>query len=525
MNTRKNSTTDAEEQAPKTIRRYQSEYFSLPESEKNNEPELTAAILLQISKHEASLATDDHAEEKKSAIAADLVRLTKTFPLSLALNILIDASQHPLFLNSPAHQIITEGINKERSIYHSPLITGERTLAFVREYRISHQQEVDEFLVNPELLLMWINFATPLEISRLFQHFYHHDSKYYVQLRTMAAEECDAGNPGKALLCSTLMSHGKPTSFGAANIKKAATTIFKNERSEPYERTFKSLQFRLFPTTENMRIADECYINANKIELNTASFDSKSMQGASFANAKLDFSSFANIDLTGAVFTSSSLTGVNFNETKLRDACLRNANMTQCSLQHADLSNADLTSTNLSFANLQGANLTSANFDDANLEDAEFIITSNISQLLLSAELTRLHNMIKDHPQKTKLLRAICKHLINYTRTPEVSHATAAALLGIAKDHEIFGQHDELHYVKTSINYAISTYQSFYSTFQNGLFARHAPPADSAGSDLRYETREQKHLREEYEKRAANAAKRASNRPPMPDHPPPPVPH
>jgi hypothetical protein len=240
------------------------------------------------------------------------------------------------------------------------------------------------------------------------------------------------------------------------------------------------------------------------------------MQGASFIHASLDYSSFAKIDLTGAIFHSASLIGVNFSAAKLCGAQLQQANLSQCSLQGADLTNANFTSANLSFANLQQANLKDADLEDVTLNDAELISTHCFSQALLDAELTRLDNMIKDHPQKAKLRRAISLHILNHTRTPAVNDKTAAMLLKIAMNHQIFTQHDELHYVKTGINYAISTYETLFTTFQSTLFS--APPDAEALN--RYETKEQHLLRLEYEKREANAAKRPSNRPPMPDHPP-----
>ena len=517
MNTRTNRTTDAAEQGQKKTYSYSSMFFNLNATSDDTAEQISQAMIAQLSQHERTLHADTTSAEKKIAIAKDLIKLTTALPLSPALNILIEAARHDLFNNSPAHQIIVNAITKER-IHTSPLIVGKQTLSYVLQYQTTHGHEVEKLLNDPGLLLMWINLAPALEVSRLFQHFYQRDSMYHVRMRHLAVAEVEADNPGKALLCSALMSLGRPTEHGITSIKRALFKLKETEHIGQYSRVLKSLHARINPSIYNICGVTDCYINANSLELCTAEFSVDQLQGASFRKAKLDHAIFTKVNLTEAVFNDASLNYADFSHANLQNAKFNHANLAFCSLRYADLRDVNFTGTNLTQADLSGTRLDGIILEDAVFNDAKFLNSDDFRKQSLQDALTRLQLVIQGHPQNAKLRTAICHDIIRYTQSKNIACETAMSILKAAEAHPIFGHHKGMDYIKAGLNLAVSTYFSFRQTF----FPAESQPVEIA---TRHETSEQQLLREELEKRTANTVKSAFVQPPMPDHPPPPAPH
>ncbi len=148
---------------------YQSEYFSIysgdpAKPESSSDDFILRSTINALNKLNTKIKHTSDAVKQKSAIARDLVTLARSLSPNLCLNILIEASRHSIFSNVPAHQIIINAISRE-TLYRSPVIVSEHTLDKVKFLHVNNPVEVENFLKNPELLLIWINLA-----PRMKQH-------------------------------------------------------------------------------------------------------------------------------------------------------------------------------------------------------------------------------------------------------------------------------------------------------------------------------------------------------------------
>ncbi len=511
-------------------------HFQLPQLEstlpmspnkiRDDAERLSAMIEQQLNDHETllkleiSLASSDAAQQfattKSKELAEDLVALTRHLPHHLALNILIEASTHSLFQSTESAHIILEGINKE-NYKRSPLLTGELSFHFIQQLQITNPKDVELFLVNPDMLLLWIEKASAAEISKVFQYFYHRESEYLKHMRTLAEEEYKADSPAKALLCYTMMCPGRLSEGGAENVTKALEWLNAHEPANTYERTARSLRACINANNENIANANNCYINLNKLELPRANFEALQLHGASFKFAKMNSGIFVKSDMRGALLDKAVLINANFSHANLAGASLTNASLSHCLFDHTNLAHANLSGSDLSNAKFYHADLASTDLAHANLEHAAFFTHEHLATpAALNAELNRLHTMITGHKQEAKLRFAIISDLIVRTKPMNNSMANnndsrMIKPLKVAYDHPICNQHKDLHAVKTGVNLVLSAYHSFFKPVK-------------ADTPTIYETDEQKYLRMEIERRENQTAAPAE-RPPHPDKPPtPPAP-
>lgn len=484
---------------------YQSEFFSIPlpdaaQSESNKDETILRSVITALNNHSAKLKHTPDAAAKKSAIARDLVALVKTLPPNLCLNILIESSRHSLFANSPAHQIIFTAISRE-TLYRSPVIVGEHSLERIKSLHQNSPVEVEEFLKNPELLLIWIELANGLETSRLFKHYFQCDSLYYLKLLAIAKDEIASGQPGKAVLCAALMNAKRPASGDIRYIKQALDRLTENEPSSSYPRIIKSLNLYLDPTIDNFNKAAGCYINANFIEFNIAEFTAHDFRGARLTYCNLDLLRITNIDFGGACLDHASLSGIEMNSSNFSGASLIGANLTLSNFINNNFDGADFSGADFSYANLTRANLKNAIFDNATFDGTEFIDTNKFyDPLALEAELDRYHQMLLLHRNETRLRGAIVKHIIQFTHNPKVDTATAIAILTSTLSHDFSKQHNPVEILKTGATF-------FSNYFQAAFYKTDLPSVPSI------DTNEEKLLKPELEKRKAELASASAPRP------------
>lgn len=484
---------------------YQSDFFSIPlldaaQPESNKDEVILRSVVTALNHHSSNLKHAPDALAKKSAVARDLVALVKTLPPNLCLNILIESSRHSLFTNSPAHQIIFAAISRE-TLYRSPVIVGEHTLEKVKFLHQSNPVEVENFLRNPELLLIWIEHADGLETSRLFKYYFQCDSLYYLKLLAIAKEEIAIGQPGKAVLCAALMNAKRPASGDIHYIKQALVRLTENEPSSSYPRIIKSLNLYLDPTIDNFNKAAGCYINANFIELNIAEFTAHDFRGARLTSCNLDLLGITNIDFSGACLDHASLSGIEMNGSNFSGASLIGANLTLSNFINNNLDGADFSGADFSYANLTRANLKNAIFDNAIFDGTEFIVATKFyDPLALEAELDRYHHMLLLHRNETRLRGAIIKQIIQFTHHPEVDTATAVAILSSTLSHDFSKQHNPVELLKTGATF-------FSNYFQAAFYKTDLPSVPSI------DTNEEKLLKPELEKRKAELAAASAPRP------------
>lgn len=407
-----------------------------------------ARLLLEV-KSDPNRENNGYAARKAKIIADDLVFLTRQLPHHLALNILIESLSEPLFQDHDISHVILDGITKE-NYKNSTLITGEQSLDFVLKFQITNPKDVESFLKTPDWLLMWIDKASALETSRLFQQFYYPNSENFEIIRKLAAKEYDENNPGRALLCFTLMSPSRISEIGAEYVMRALRSLDECEPVNKYERVTRSLRTCILANSESILDAKDCYINLNKIKLPNTNFTSAQLRGANFKSAEFDNCIFANADLTGAIFDNAVLTGVDFS----------------------------------------GATLSHTSLKNANLKNAKFFRNEHFeSPAAFKAELNRLHTMIDGHKQETMLRTIIIESLIACTRNP-----LSINFLQIADEHPFCNKHKDMQVVKVGFNLALSAYNSLFNPVK-------VEP---------YQTEEQRLLREEIKDRkkllAASAA-------------------
>lgn len=495
MITRNDSTREAgKQQLPDS---YESEFFSLPSLHTSSDEYLLHVINTALSSYHAKFKHDADTVKMKSAIALDLVNLARILPPNRCLNILIEASRHTLFTNTPAHQIITSAITRE-TLYRSPMIVSEHTLGSVMLHKQNHPMDVDNFLKHPELLLIWINHAPALETSRLLKHFYQRDSRYYLHMLAAAKQEIAAGQPAKAVLCMALMNVNRPAAEDISNIEKAITWLAAIEPAGSYENIFTSLQVYLYPTIDNLNKAGGRYINANSLELCGVKFIAHDFRGARLKHAKLDCQSLTNINFTGACLDNAALSGTDLTGTNLTDASLVNANLSFSLLANTNLNGADFSSADLSYADLTRANLKNAKFDNANFDSSEFMSSSNFHDpLAFEAELDRLQDILTQHRNETRLRTAIIWNIIQFTRKSAIDTATAITILKAAHAHPISKQHQPIQVLKASADFVVNYAQA---ACKNLFFKTALPPLPVI------ETDEAKLLRLEYEKQEAQHA-------------------
>ena len=447
-----------------------------PATAKKNEDEAFARIKKRLS----ALVSDDVIEQK-NAIAFDLVRLTRKLPHRLALAVLLDATQHPLFEDKASRQIIINARHRE-SYQHSLLLKKSSTVEFIKEYASMNSKEVADFLKNPEQLLLWINQASALEVSRLIQEFFNRDDNNpnYVHIRNLAQREHESGKPGGSLLCYTILCPGRLSDEGIANVEEALTVLNECERPGKFDRVVKTLRASIHPTVENITAASDCFVNLNKLELASgsnlnslnlsgaklnqsklddvwlelANLSSAQLNGTSLMHAnlklsnlqaarmwyaKLDFADMSRANLSNALLDYSS-----FTTTKLFLANLRGASLCYAKLDRTDLTNADLrvanfTGADLSTAKLQRVNLLFTILEGAKIDGAEFFTRNNGSSL--TAELNHWQTMLSGHAYENELRTAILHDLIRYAKEfGPGRRATTINILNAAREHGLFKQ-------------------------------------------------------------------------------------
>lgn len=501
METRMNDAQEVKQLQPACV--YQSEYLTIPEYGKldvngSKDEYILRETINALNKNNAKLKYSSDAAKQKSAIARDLVTFVRTLSPNLCLSILIEASRHSIFSHAPAHQIIVNAISRE-TLYRSPVIVGDHTFAKVKFLHQTSPVEVENFLKNPELILIWINLAAATETSRLLNHYYQSDSLYYLRMAEAAKQEIASGQPAKAVLCTALMNAERPTADDAEHIKRALEWLAENEPAASYERIIKSVQLYLNPEADTFNKAAGCFINANAIELNIVKLTAHDFRGARLKKANLDYLSFANIDLSGACLDGASLSGVDMNSTNLSDASLVHANLTFSNFINNNFNNTDFSSADFSYADLTSANLKNAKFDNAIFEGTEFIVSHKFyDSLALEAELDRLHGMLLMHRNETRLREAVIQQIILFTHKSEVDTATATTIVKTALSHDFSKQYNPVELLKTGANFVSSYAQAAY---QNLFFTAELPRVPAI------ETNEERLLNQELAKlEALNAA-------------------
>ncbi|HTM64661.1 MAG TPA: pentapeptide repeat-containing protein [Gammaproteobacteria bacterium] len=474
--------------------------------------EIINSILSSLTRLNNKTGSDSEINDYKKSIAIDLINSLKNISPNLALNILIETSRHPIFLKSLAHEIIIQAIRTE-NLHRDKLVVSNHTLSFIVEYRKSHPHAVENFLGNPDLLLMWINLADTLEVSRLFREFFQFNSPYYLRMKSIAEHEIKTKNYGKGVICFALMYTARLTAEDISCIHLASNWLKKYDLANEYSRIIKSLQIITHPVLENINDAANCYINTGKIDLVAAKFSCTSFRGANLNNSILEHASFNGIDMTGVVLDDATLTGANMQEISLSHGSFKKAKMTYCNLNGSNLNHTDFSGADLSFASLANASLTAAIFDNTILEDTEFIGKNKILNTVeLELELNRLERMLKDHRNEARLRMTIIKNIVRAVHSDEFTTADAIAALKVAHRHPICQYQKELEAIKSGIDYSIQYAKSFYVNWMFGTTSR--PP-----EKLSYETSDEKTLRMEIEKLEARL--KSESRPP----PPPYLPH
>ena len=466
-----------------------------------NKEDIATALLTELDQHDLSSLTEDEQLQQRQSIAANLIDKTKKLAHHVALNILFQATRHPLFADEASHEIIVTGIRQEN--YHrSALGTQAKTVAFIKDYQTHYPEEVEDLLTNPDRLIIWLNQASSLETSKLFECYFPRGTEYYTKMRTLAETEYANGAPGKGFICFTLMCPSALHESGAQNLSLALQALQASEPDE-YPRIAKSAGIRIKPSLENIRIANDCFISLNKIHLEHADLARLKMGGAQLNNTKLNFSTMESCHLHGAQLEKSSLISVNLSNASLAHANFRHAILCDSLLIKADLSNADLCYADLSRTNLWKANLKHTVMIGTKLTDTIFFDPSNFSDTAtLNAELDNIHPMLDQHPSYNTLISAVLNDLIKHIQTGSSPDNLIIAMLEAAYEHPTFSQHHENHYLKVASNTITST-----------LFNWFAKPNEKA-MPLVYETTSQQRIR--YEINNYKRQQHKEKRPPPP---------
>jgi uncharacterized protein YjbI with pentapeptide repeats len=399
-------------------------------------------------------------KSNKLDVANELVRATKKLGHQLALSILMESSR--LFSGTEAHHIIKKGIQEE-NYRRSPLSMGEKTLDFVRNFSKTHPEEVEDFLTNPGRLLIWLNQARPVEISRLFDFYYPADTEYYNHFCLLAEEEYKQEIPEKAFMCFTLMQPVKLSETGREILKNSVSLLQKNEPGN-YERIIQSIEVSINPSIENIKIASGCYLNLNKFCALQANFSNLVLDGCNLNNASLIQANLYHASLVGAQMTRASLTSANFVNADLRNAYLVYADLSNSDLLCADFRNANLANANLSYTKLCQTDLRNTNLDKTNLTGAEFFTEGAFLSLYsLAEELHHLAKILYQHQFHEALQQAILNDLLRLATSGNIPRECVVRTLEAAYIHPAFSVHAENHWLKATSNTIVSSFYGFFA--------------------------------------------------------------
>lgn len=415
----------------------------------------------------------------KSQVAEDLLAITRKLDHHISLHILFEASRHPLFLNDAAHGIIIKGIQKEN--YHrSPINKNEKTLAFLRKHQTIFPDETDSFLKNPERLIIWLNEASPLEISRVFDDFYPAGTEYYAHMRELAETEYMQNDPYKAFICFSVMAASPLSELGRETLQQAYAALLQRE-PDKFKSIARSIEFRIHYNAEYMRLGNGHYINGIGIALPNQKMDFLKIDGARLKRALLDDASMNACSLIGGSLEQASLKKASLVDTNLQQVFAQHADFSGAELMYADLRGADLSRANLSHANLSGAKWDYAIFVDTDLSDTIFFNKASFKFTeSLEAELGRLDKMLRQVKPADKLQRAILTDFLKHAANDEIPTSYRITSLKLAYDHSLFNQHTDHGYLKYLTNKGS---RFFYRNHQDS-----------------YETKEQIALRQMIEK-------------------------
>lgn len=415
----------------------------------------------------------------------ELIDVVKKLPHEKALSILIDASQAEAYKDKNSRALILDAINYEKS-FRSTFITQHLSVNDIKKIARTNPNETSQFLANPELLLLWINRASPLEVSNLIQTWFLSNSPHYKNMQILALGEFNLSLPGKALLCYAIMNPMPVNEDGAKKLLEALANIEMQDPRESFDRVKKTIHACTQRTNIAIANTDDAYLNLNHLQLPASDLSKLNIAGASLNNAQLDYSTVTKTNLSHALLQNASLTGCKLSESNFYRANLTGANLTLSTLINANLEYADLTNADLSGANLQGASIRNANLSSCKLDFTEFFSRQYLARIpLIKAELNRLQQMIEGNAHESKLREAILADLLSLAHDDNIETARKIALFKIAYHHKLFDQHDDLNTYRQTANALVYAYSTL---FQPRL-----------ANVLAYETKEQKRLRETYE--------------------------
>ncbi len=472
------------------------------------EEKIVEAIFAELDQHNLSSLPPDEKIAAKQSIAKGLAHQTKTLSHHLALTILMRATRHKLFSDEKSHQIIMKAYHHEK-FHRSPINTGAKTLEFILAYRVDHEQEVEEFLLDPERVTSWINQATGLEISRFFDHFFTaaplSKSKYYKHVFSIAEREYEQNIFGKSfiLLCLIFPHPLKPETISYC--KQAIINLHVSDQSK-YKRIIQMAAVRVNPNIKTITNANQSFVNLNKLKMNYFDFTQLQMAGSKLNETDLTRAIFNSADMSSAHFKLATL-----NFSQFKNACLIKTNFQNARLCHSDLTNADLCGADLTDADLTHANLHRANFKNAILTNTRFNDVTFFNDATLTTvgafktELNYLSQMLQQHAFRSTLIAAIMNDILRRIYSKSISDLLLISILEAAYDHPLFAQHDEHHFLKSASNVINSSLQSASTVISSTVFGWFYRPVETKkptalqyAEDIPlYETKAQTRLREE----------------------------
>lgn len=417
--------------------------------------------------------------------ADELIGAVKKLPHEKALSILIDALQADICKDKSSRALILDAINYEK-LFSSPFITQHLSVDDIKKQARTNSKETSQFFANPDLLLLWMNRASALEVSNFIQTWFPTNSSRYKNILILANSEFHQSLPGKALLCFAIINPMPVNENGKKKLLEAIARIKTLDPREPFDRVEKSIHACIQRTENVIAKSDGVYLKLNNLILITSNLSKLNMEGASLNNAQLDYSTITETNFSHASLQHASLTGCKLDESNFYRTNLTDANLTLATFANANLEHANLTNADLSGANLQGASIRHANLTNCKLDFTEFFNRQRLNKIpFIKVELNRLQQMIEGNAHESMLRETILSDLLSLTHLDDIETSKKIALLKIAYHHELFNRHDDLHTYKHTAN-AI-TY-AYFSLFR-----------PESADVLTYETKEQERLRETYE--------------------------
>lgn len=431
----------------------QSKFFTLKISQAStgeiNTTQLLADIISQLNAYEFEIQNEDTTAEKKSRarlrLGRDLISALKKLPHRATTHLLAYASAQRTFTDETVHAEFMKAITQEKYL-DSPLLKDDFSVESLEKYKLantSQEKTVENFLSDPEQLLLWMNKAPATEVAKLIKTYFSRDEKNnrYTNIRKLAQDECDAANPGIALLCYTMICPGRLTEEGIKHIDWALARLQELERPEKFNRVIQALRVSTNPTPENIRMAGNSYLNLNKLTLPVNSrYENLKMGGGSFKDASLDYLKLNGSSFTKAMLDNASIKGAELIKTDFSQASLRGANLSLSVFTGADLRGTDLTNADLGNAQMQGADLTGAILENTKLDGVEFFkrdMNPSANPNAFSNELSLLLKMVTYHKYEVQLRDAILNDVIRYAKTLDI--VNAQFILNTAEDkHDFF---------------------------------------------------------------------------------------